>query len=201
MFERVTIRVADRAASERFYDAVLTTLGIARTGSDDEHVRWGDFALAHATAEDPPTHGLHVGFVAPSEAAVDAFWAAGTQAGYRDDGPPGPRPQYRDDYYGAFLLDPDGNSVEAVRHGALRGDGNVDHLWLRVTDVAAAMRSYAAIAPEAALRLALDTPERVRFGRAGDGGGSLSLVAGAPPTEHLQIAFTTGVAVDHPPSS
>lgn len=194
MFERVTIRVSDLAASERFYSTVLGTLGIERTGGDDEHVRFGDFALAQASAERPPTRGLHVGFVAPSEAAVDAFWTAGTQAGHRDDGPPGPRPQYRDDYYGAFLLDPDENSAEAVRHGALRSDGNVDHLWLRVADVPAAKRFYAANAPQAGLRLTLDTPERVRFNRAGEGGGSLSLVAGSPPTEHVQIEF-------HPPSS
>jgi hypothetical protein len=51
---------------------------------------------------------------------VDEFWRVGTAAGYRDDGVPGPRPQYRADYYGAFLLDPDGNSIEAVHHGALR---------------------------------------------------------------------------------
>lgn len=196
MFERVTIRVADLAASERFYETVLTTLGIAR-GADG----WGDFALEQATAELPPTRGLHIGFAAPSEAAVDAFWAAGTRAGYRDDGPPGPRPQYRDDYYGAFLLDPDGNSAEAVRHGALRSDGVVDHLWMRVADLAAATRVYAATAPQAGLRLALDTPERLRFGRAGDGGGSLSLVVGAPTTEHVRIAFAGGVTVDHPPST
>ena len=49
---------------------------------------------------------------------MDEFWRIGTAAGFRDDGAPGPRPQYSDSYYGAFLLDPDGNSVEAVRHGA-----------------------------------------------------------------------------------
>ena len=69
------------------------------------------------------TRRLHVGFVAPSRAAVDEFWRVGVEAGYRDDGAPGPRPQYTEDYYGAFLLDPDGNSAEAVHHGALRRDG------------------------------------------------------------------------------
>ena len=53
----------------------------------------------------------------PSRAHVDEFWRAGTEAGYRDDGAPGPRPQYSPDYYGGFLLDPDGNSAEAVHHG------------------------------------------------------------------------------------
>ena len=66
------------------------------------------------------TRRLHVGFVAPSRAHVDAFWRAGTRPATATTGAPGPRPQYSDDYYGAFLLDPDGNSVEAVHHGALR---------------------------------------------------------------------------------
>ena len=62
------------------------------------------------------TRRLHIAFVAPSRAHVHAFWQAGIEAGYRDDGAPGLRPQYRDDYFGAFLLDPDGNNVELVNH-------------------------------------------------------------------------------------
>lgn len=185
----MTIRVADRDAAERFYATVLGTLGIERVGRDGSYVRFGGFALAQATAEQPVTRGLHVGFVAPSEAAVDAFWAAGTAAGHPDDGPPGPRPRYRDDYYGAFLLDPDGNSAEAVRHGALRTDGIVDHLWIRVADLPAATRFYTTIAPYAGLRLALDMPERVRFAAASKSGGSLTLVAGSPPSADAHIAF------------
>ena len=87
----------------------------------------------------------------------------GPGAGYADAGPPGARPQYREDYYGAFLLDPDGNSVEAVHHGALRRDGIIDHLWLRVADVAAARRFYATIAPHAALQLKYDAADHVQF--------------------------------------
>ena len=62
------------------------------------------------------TRGLHVGFRARDRAQVDAFWQAGIDAGYQDDGAPGPRTHYGPRYYGGFLLDPDGNSVEAV-HG------------------------------------------------------------------------------------
>ena len=139
MFDHVTIRVSDREASERFYETVLGTLGIEKTHSGEEYAEWRDFSLAEANAEKPVTRRLHVGFVAPSRAHVDEFWRVGTEAGYGDDGAPGPRPQYRDDYYGAFLLDPDGNSAEAVHHGSLRSDGGwVDHLWMRVADVAAA---------------------------------------------------------------
>jgi len=187
MFDHVTIRVADRAASERFYDTVLPALGLDETYRTETVSQYDDFMLAAADPANPRTQRLHIGFSAPSREQVDAFWRAGTEAGYTDDGAPGPRPQYRDDYYGAFLLDPDGNSAEAVHHGALRRSGCIDHLWIRVADVAAAKRFYEAIAPHAGLRLLDDLPERARFGGAD---GSFSLVAG-PPTEHLHIAFPT----------
>ena len=60
------------------------------------------------------TRGLHVGFWAPTRELVNAFWQAGVDAGHPDDGAPGPRPEYGPDYYGGFLRDPDGNSVEAI---------------------------------------------------------------------------------------
>ena len=149
MFDHVTIRVADRAASEAFYDTVLEPLGIETTYSDARFAEWDDFSLTAADAEHPVTRGLHVAFGARSREHVDAFWRAGTQAGYRDDGAPGPRPQYRDDYYGGFLLDPDGNSAEAVHHGEIRPPGHIDHLWIRVADVPAAAAFYE---PRRALR-------------------------------------------------
>ena len=153
MFDHVTIRASDRAASERFYETVLRSLGIEQTYSGPELAEWDDFSLAAATDDRPPTRRLHIAFAAPSRAGVDAFWRAGTEAGYRDDGAPGPRPPYGPDYYGGFLLDPDGNSAEAVHHGGLRRGGHIDHLWIRVADVARARRFYAAIAPHAGLRL------------------------------------------------
>ena len=82
----------------------------------ESFVEWGDFSLMGAAAGEPVTRGLHIAFVAPSRARVAAFWPAGTAAGYRDDGAPGPRPRYRDDYHGAFLLDPSGHNVELVNH-------------------------------------------------------------------------------------
>ena len=130
------------------------------------------------------TRRLHIAFVAPSREHVDEFWRVGIAAGYRDDGEPGPRPQYRDDYYGSFLLDPDGNSAEAVHHGAMRGSG-VDHLWIRVADVAAAKRFYETIAPYAGIRLKYDAPERAQF--VGES-ASFSVVAGEP-TENVHMAF------------
>jgi predicted lactoylglutathione lyase len=79
-------------------------------------VEWGEFSIAPATHEKPVTRGLHISFAAPSREHVDAFWQAGTEAGYRDDGEPGLRPKYGADYYGGFLLDPDGNNAEVVNH-------------------------------------------------------------------------------------
>jgi catechol 2,3-dioxygenase-like lactoylglutathione lyase family enzyme len=187
MFDHVTIRVTDRTASERFYDTVLTALGIERTRSSEALAAWQDFILTAAVDAHPVTRRLHVAFAAPSREQVDEFWRIGTEAGYTDDGQPGSRPEYRDDYYGAFLLDPDGNSVEAVNHGALRRGGIVDHLWIRVADVGAAKRFYETIAPYAGLRLRVDTPDRVQF--AGST-GSFSLVPGTP-TENLHLAFPT----------
>jgi catechol 2,3-dioxygenase-like lactoylglutathione lyase family enzyme len=187
MFDHVTIRVGDRTASQRFYDEVLAPLGIDRTYRTDTFSEWQDFLLAVADEANPPTRRLHVGFVAPSREQVDEFWRAGTEAGYSDDGQPGPRPEYGDDYYGAFLLDPDGNSAEAVHHGALRRGGIVDHLWIRVADVAAAKRFYETIAPPAGLRVEHETPDRVQF--AGTS-GSFSLLSGTP-TQNLHLAFPT----------
>jgi catechol 2,3-dioxygenase-like lactoylglutathione lyase family enzyme len=185
MFDHVTIRVTDRAASEDFYNSVLRTLGIDETYRTNRFSLWKEFMITGADGEHPPTRRLHVGFVAPTRDQVDRFWRVGTEAGYRDDGPPGPRPQYSEDYYGAFLLDPDGNSAEAVHDPQDRRHGAIDHLWIRVADVAGAKAFYQTIAPHAGLRLGADTPDRVQFVGAS---GSFSLVRGAP-TEHLHLAF------------
>jgi catechol 2,3-dioxygenase-like lactoylglutathione lyase family enzyme len=183
VFDHVTIRASDREASERFYDAVLRTIGIEKTNSGEHYAEWNDFSLAQAHAEKPVTRRLHIGFFAPSQAHVDEFWRVGTRAGYRDDGSPGPRPQYSPDYYGAFLLDPDGNSAEAVHHGSARM--GIDHLWIRVANVGASKEFFETIAPHAGLRLNRHTPGRAQF--TGES-GSFSVVSGTP-TEHLHMAF------------
>jgi len=122
MFNHVTIRVSDRLASEAFYGMVLGEFGVESTYADDWFVEWDDFSLLDASTGRPVTIGLHVGFVAPSRAHVDAFWRAGTAAGFRDAGAPGERSHYKPDYYGAFLFDPDGNSVELVNHNRRRAE-------------------------------------------------------------------------------
>jgi catechol 2,3-dioxygenase-like lactoylglutathione lyase family enzyme len=186
MFDHVTIRASDRGASERFYETVLETLGIAKSHSDAYVAAWDDFGVSPVDGTHPATHGLHIGFAAPSREHVDRFWRAGTEAGYRDDGAPGPRAEYGDVYYGGFLLDPDGNSAEAVHHDSLRAGGIIDHLWIRVANVAASRAFYTTVAPHAGFEPRLDTPERARF--AGES-GSFSVLAGAKPTEHVHMAF------------
>jgi catechol 2,3-dioxygenase-like lactoylglutathione lyase family enzyme len=187
MFDHVTIRVAERAASERFYATVLAVLGIDQSYRTDAFSEWQDFSLAAADDAHPPTRRLHVGFVSPSREQVDEFWRAGVDAGYTDDGRPGPRPEYTSDYYGAFLLDPDGNSAEAVHYADTRRGGIIDHLWIRVADVGAAKGFYETIAPHAGLRLGKETPARVQFEGTS---GSFSLVRG-DPTENVHVAFPT----------
>jgi catechol 2,3-dioxygenase-like lactoylglutathione lyase family enzyme len=184
MFDHVTIRVGDREASEHFYDTVLPAIGVEKRHSDEELAEWGDLSLAAATGEKPVTRRLHIGFSAQSCALVDAFWRAGIDAGYRDDGAPGLRPQYSPSYYGAFLLDPDGNSVEAVTHDEPR-TGTIDHLWIRVADLDASSRFYETMTPHTRFELQSEAPGRRTFVGSN---GSFSLVAGAP-TEHVHIAF------------
>lgn len=184
MFDHVTIRVSDRAASERFYTRVLAVLGIDQTYSGDQFTEWNDFSLTQETAWNPVTSGLHIGFGASSRERVDEFWQTGVDAGYESDGDPGPRPEYGDDYYGGFLLDPDGNSAEAVHFEGVRQ--GVDHLWIRVADVDRSARFYETIAPFAGLT-AEDRDGRAQF--AGQGGGSFSVLEGDRVTSSLHMAF------------
>jgi catechol 2,3-dioxygenase-like lactoylglutathione lyase family enzyme len=173
VFDRVTIRVSDPAASRRFYEALL--------GDRD----WANFAIAPASQ---PTRHLHVAFVAMSRAEVDAFWRRGVDAGYESDGEPGLRPEYDTDYYGAFLLDPDGNSVEAVYHGRVRsGHGIIDHLWIGVRGLAASHRFWETVAGPLGLRFANELPERFHLAARGR---SFAVVAdGRPPSENVHLAF------------
>jgi catechol 2,3-dioxygenase-like lactoylglutathione lyase family enzyme len=190
VFDHVGIWVSDRAASERFYRTVLEAIGIAPTYEGEDFIEWDDFALGEAAdGEHSVTRRLHIGFAAPSREAVHAFHEAGVKAGYRDDGAPGPRPEYGPDYYGGFLLDPDGNSAEAVHHSDLPERANIDHLWIRVADLDAAIRFYDTIAPYARLTRGNSPDGRQQFLDAER--DSFSLVAGDEPTENLHIAFPT----------
>ena len=179
MFDHVEIHVSDLAASRAFYGEAL---GLPTF--EGELVEWGDFGIVAVDAEHPLTRRLHIAFGAESRAEVDAWWNRMTEAGYESDGEPGPRPQYSASYYGAFVVDPDGNSVEAVHHSTSRAR-EIDHLWLRTRDVAAAKSFYETVAPVVGITLRRDEPEWVLFS---DGRGSFSFVEGTP-TEHVHLAF------------
>jgi catechol 2,3-dioxygenase-like lactoylglutathione lyase family enzyme len=193
VFDHVTLRVSDRAATERFYETVLPAIGVEGRHAGGPSTLFGNFELSvtPATEERPMTTGLHIGLCAPSVEAINSFWERGTAAGYESDGEPGPRPQYGADYYGAFLLDPDGNSIEAVRHGRMRSRGLIDHLWMRTTDIAAARDYYRLFAAQAALDITADELEliRVRSPR----GGSLTITTGEQSTcgVHIAVPATT----------
>jgi catechol 2,3-dioxygenase-like lactoylglutathione lyase family enzyme len=183
-----TIRASDRAASEHFYRTALGALGIEPTHVRDDLVAWDDFAILAADPEHPPTRHLHVAFVAPTREHIGAFWRAGMSAGGEDDGEPGERPQYTPTgYYGAYLLDPDGNSVEAVLHDDVRRGGNIDHLWIGVRELHEAAAFYTALARHTGLH----EGRRWEQGRQFRGAwATFSLVAdGRRPTENLHLAF------------
>jgi catechol 2,3-dioxygenase-like lactoylglutathione lyase family enzyme len=146
-----------------------------------------DFSIFAADAQHPPTRRLHVAFVAPTRLHVGAFWRAGLNAGGTDDGEPGERPQYTAGYYGGFLRDPDDNSAEAVIHDDVRRGGHIDHLWIRVRDLADTSAFYDAVARHTGLR----EGRRWDVGRQFRGAwATLSVVAdGSTPTESLHIAF------------
>jgi catechol 2,3-dioxygenase-like lactoylglutathione lyase family enzyme len=122
VLHHVSIGVSDLARSAAFYDAVLGALGYSRYLEKAGTTSWrpADGGPAFWINQRDglsvsPDNGSHIAFRAPRNEQVDAFYAAALEAGARDDGPPGFRPEYRDTYYGAFVLDPDGHKIEAVR--------------------------------------------------------------------------------------
>jgi catechol 2,3-dioxygenase-like lactoylglutathione lyase family enzyme len=125
MLDHITFGVTDFAKSTAFYDRAFAPLGVRRLfdvpkeHSDGVNVTgYGDGRPWFWLAEQDATRGkLHIALSAKSRAEVDAFHAAAIQAGGVDNGAPGLRPYYHPDYYGAFVLDPDGHNIEAVCHG------------------------------------------------------------------------------------
>ena len=122
--DHVTLRARDLPASRRFYEAALAPLSL---GLEFEHEGLLAFGSGQSGrliiyASERPVAGFHVAFSAPSREAVDAFHAAALEAGGRDNGAPGLRPEYHEGYYGAYVFDPDGNNVEAVHHAIPSGN-------------------------------------------------------------------------------
>jgi catechol 2,3-dioxygenase-like lactoylglutathione lyase family enzyme len=113
LIDHVHLRASDLEASRRFYRAALTALGFTDLREGDE---WFSADELWVDTADGPTSRVHLAFQAASRDMVDTFYAAALAAGGRDNGGPGER-SYHPGYYAAFVLDPDGNNIEAVHHG------------------------------------------------------------------------------------
>ena len=120
--DHIDLHASDYDTSVCFYATVLAPLGIPNWPEDSESERATCFMRVNVVDRRPVTTGLHLCFVAQSREQVDAFHRAGVEAGFRSNGAPGYR-EYGPGYYAAFLLDPDGNNVEAL----YRDVGNVGH--------------------------------------------------------------------------
>lgn len=119
LIDHIGLVVRDIRASRRFYEAVFRALGIPLGGAGENDF-WADEFFV-SSVESRAVQGRltgyhHIAFQAADRATVDAFHQAGLAAGGKDNGAPGERP-YHPGYYAAFLLDPDGNNIEAVHHG------------------------------------------------------------------------------------
>jgi len=119
LIDHIQLVVVDLAASRRFYEAVFDAIEIPIAGSGEDFF-WADelfvSTIDSEAAQGKLTGRHHIAFQAKDRAMVDAFHRAGLAAGGVDNGAPGERP-YHPGYYGAFLIDPDGNNIEAVHHG------------------------------------------------------------------------------------
>ena len=116
MLDHVHLRVRDLEASKRFYRAVLEALGLALSRESERAFVADEL---YVSDEGEPTSGVHIAFQATDHDAVQRFYDAALAAGGRDNGRPGDR-DYHPGYYAAYVLDPDGNNVEAVYHGPTR---------------------------------------------------------------------------------
>ena len=125
MLDHIGFSVSNMKVSRIFYEKALKPIGITpmmevtpeMTGTSDSHVGFGaGRPFFWIGTGGKVSAGTHVAFAAESRKIVDEFYAAAMAAGGRDNGKPGLRPHYHENYYGAFVLDPDGNNIEAVCH-------------------------------------------------------------------------------------
>jgi catechol 2,3-dioxygenase-like lactoylglutathione lyase family enzyme len=121
MLHHVSVGVADVGRAATFYDAVLAALGYRRVMEFLPYaLAYGETApefwvgLPHDQQPASPGNGAHFGFAAKTKGAVHKFHEAALARGGKDNGAPGPRPDYGPDYYGAFVIDLDGNKLEAT---------------------------------------------------------------------------------------
>jgi catechol 2,3-dioxygenase-like lactoylglutathione lyase family enzyme len=118
MIDHLSISVSDMTKARAFYDAVLATVGAKRVMNAEDYASgYGtDWKPVFWIGADKPALNGHIAFAAADRGTVDAFYNAAIAAGATDNGAPGLRPRYHENYYGAFVIDPDGNRLEAVCH-------------------------------------------------------------------------------------
>lgn len=119
LIDHIQLVVNDLSASRQFYEAIFRILNVPIAGSGDDYFWADELFISTATCEAAQgelTGRHHLAFQAQNRAMVDAFYKTALASGGRDNGPPGER-AYHPGYYGAFVLDPDGNNIEAVYHG------------------------------------------------------------------------------------
>ena len=125
ILDHVSITVTNIGAAEKFYDAIMSALGVPKVRISEVRFGYGErsdgdhphrnYLVIKVGGQPDDAPARHWCFKAPNRAAVDAFWKAGLANGGTDNGPPGIR-EYHTSYYAAFLIDPTGNRVEAVCH-------------------------------------------------------------------------------------
>lgn len=118
MFDHVAVNVRDMEKSRKFYEKALAPLGCSVTGTFGDWVGFGKDGKSFLwlTRRDPVGGSVHIAFACDRREMVDGFYEAALQSGGRDHGKPGVRQDYSPDYYAAFVLDPEGNNIEAVCH-------------------------------------------------------------------------------------
>lgn len=116
LIDHIHLRARDFPATARFYRAALGALDIPLLADDDWHIACDELWIDALEEDESAASHVHLAFQAKDREAVSLFYEAGLAAGGRDNGGPGERP-YHPGYYAAFLLDPDGNNIEAVFHG------------------------------------------------------------------------------------
>lgn len=122
LIDHIHLVVRDLVASRRFYDAIFQALEVPLGGAGETYFWFDELFVSSAdseTAQGKLTGRHHIGFQAHDRAMVDLFYETALKSGAQDNGPPGERP-YHPGYYAAFVLDPDGNNIEAVFHGACK---------------------------------------------------------------------------------
>ena len=188
MFDHITLRVPNLATATAAFAVAFDQLEIEKTTETPSFSVWGNFAITQTDDEHPITQRIHIAFSAPTKAHVDRFARAGIDAGFADDGPDGPRPEYGDGHYATCVRDMAGNEFEAFHRDGRRPSGNIDHIAIRANDVEALSAFYSTIGTAAGLTIRGQTAVRAAFS-VGESDGSLLVIAGEP-TQNAHIAFS-----------